>query len=346
MSVPVVAFLSALPEGDTNFFVYNLAHMFARNGIRVLCMDYDPQAGLSGKFLNEERLAAIWEEKNPGTTVRTSLSPDYEKIYRPDPVTINDNLFLLPSEFGFDQASQIFVDRWEKIQSGSFDLYPMTVLWQLGQSAAREVHADIILSSPGYYLDAICRASLIGTNFIVTHMGTDSRSLYHLKVYGETLNDWRNTWLSRHRKTAFIPPAWNPWAAAPPPESMIPLGYLFSSPLNNGTNHIHAIGSVYRERVLNEPANCMISPFDDQLCLGDITRMAGHSFAVVSYNGQVLSHKPVFDLGSEDGICGSLAEHVRWLQEQYQEIMKKILGQMQIHGCRLSQKNAVSSPAP
>ena len=42
--------------------LYHLAHMFALRGRRVVAADLDPQANLSGMFLQDDRIEALWRQ--------------------------------------------------------------------------------------------------------------------------------------------------------------------------------------------------------------------------------------------------------------------------------------------
>ena len=54
--------------------VYHLAWMFADHGIKTLAVDLDPQANLSSMFLEEERLAQMWNDGEK-SSIFDSLEP-------------------------------------------------------------------------------------------------------------------------------------------------------------------------------------------------------------------------------------------------------------------------------
>ena len=47
--------------------VYHLTWMFAEQEHRVVAVDLDPQANLSGMFLDEDNLAALWQDTDRKT---------------------------------------------------------------------------------------------------------------------------------------------------------------------------------------------------------------------------------------------------------------------------------------
>jgi chromosome partitioning protein len=47
--------------------LYHLAHMFALREHRVVAVDLDPQANLSGMFLPDDRIESLWSAGGPAT---------------------------------------------------------------------------------------------------------------------------------------------------------------------------------------------------------------------------------------------------------------------------------------
>ena len=54
--------------------LYHLAHMFALRGRRVVAADLDPQANLSGMFLQDDRIEALWSAGG-AATVYSAMQP-------------------------------------------------------------------------------------------------------------------------------------------------------------------------------------------------------------------------------------------------------------------------------
>lgn len=54
--------------------LYHLAWMFALRGHRVVAADLDPQANLSGMFLEDDRIDALWSSAG-AATVYSAMRP-------------------------------------------------------------------------------------------------------------------------------------------------------------------------------------------------------------------------------------------------------------------------------
>ena len=60
--------------GQTSL-VYQLCWMYADLGLNVVAADLDPQANLTGMFLDDDRLDELWSETTPRKTVYGALQP-------------------------------------------------------------------------------------------------------------------------------------------------------------------------------------------------------------------------------------------------------------------------------
>ncbi|MBF0452214.1 MAG: AAA family ATPase [Candidatus Magnetomorum sp.] len=78
----IVFFNNNSDVGKTSL-VYHLAWAYADLGIKVLAADFDPQANLSGMFLEEERQEELWPEKEHTQTILTSLNPSTLEVTKP-----------------------------------------------------------------------------------------------------------------------------------------------------------------------------------------------------------------------------------------------------------------------
>ncbi|MDY6994738.1 MAG: ParA family protein, partial [Pseudomonadota bacterium] len=56
MAVPIIAFFNNKGGVGKTSLVYHLAWMYHDLGLRVVAVDFDPQANLTAAFLNEERV--------------------------------------------------------------------------------------------------------------------------------------------------------------------------------------------------------------------------------------------------------------------------------------------------
>lgn len=70
-----VAFFNNKGGVGKTSLVYHLAWMYADLGLNVVAADLDPQANLTGMFLDEGRVETLWAEKGERKTVYGSLTP-------------------------------------------------------------------------------------------------------------------------------------------------------------------------------------------------------------------------------------------------------------------------------
>jgi len=75
MSIPVLTFFNNKGGVGKTSLVYHLSSMFAELNVRVLAVDLDPQANLTAAFLDEDALAAIWEDGKNVSTIFRSVDP-------------------------------------------------------------------------------------------------------------------------------------------------------------------------------------------------------------------------------------------------------------------------------
>ena len=73
--IPVIAFFNTQGGVGTTTLVYHLAWKLADMGFRVLAADLDPQANLTGAFLDEDELEEIWHPLATPQTIFGSLRP-------------------------------------------------------------------------------------------------------------------------------------------------------------------------------------------------------------------------------------------------------------------------------
>lgn len=338
MTCPILTFFNNKGGVGKTSLIYHLAWMFVEMGKRVVCADIDPQANLTAAFLDEERIADIWDSEDDGNTIYRCLKPlsDVGDIQPPKLVRLKKALFLIPGDVGLSSFEDALSEAWPK-SLGDANIYrPLRILsafWQVMQMAAQKTEADIILVDIGPNLGAINRSVLIATDFVVIPLGADLYSLQGLKNLGPTLRSWRKQWQKRR----------NNWDDAPPADrsnfpdfqlpqgGMQPLGYVcqqhivrLDRPVKAYDKWVRRIPSVYREYVLKEAAIPDMSQEDDPYCLATVR----HYRSLVPMAQEV--RKPIFDLTSGDGAIGSHAHAVRDARADFRELAGKISDKMHI----------------
>lgn len=114
--------------------VYHLAHMYQRQGQRVLVVDLDPQSNLTSSFLDEEDLSFLWDEYEPTFPDRQeslfsrfdlggvwTIAQAVEPIIRGkgdirsvDPLEMAENLWLVPGDLELSRFEDELSTNWTK----------------------------------------------------------------------------------------------------------------------------------------------------------------------------------------------------------------------------------------
>ena len=204
--------------------VYHLAWKLADSGFRVLAADLDPQANLTGAFLDEDELEEIWlQPSDVSGTIFGSLRPLIKGTGDiVDAATRNINLYLglVPGDIALSSFEDELSAQWPNCLDGQERAFRVTsAFWRILQRAAGKSGAQIILMDLGPNLGAINRAALIAADFIVVPLAPDLFSLQGLRNLGPTIRKWRADWNSRLEK--------NPEPSlALPKGDMTPAGYV------------------------------------------------------------------------------------------------------------------------
>ena len=314
MSVPVLTFFNNKGGVGKTSLVFHLAWMFAEIGKRVVAIDLDPQANLTSAFLAEDVLEELWDplgETPPGCTIYECIRPLTKVGDIREPVTqaVHPRLHLVPGDLalaGFeDQLSGAWIEAMGSNQNNLFRPFRLlTSFWQVGQMAAKQLGADLILADVGPNLGAINRSALIGSDHVVIPLAADLFSLQGLRNLGPTLTSWRADWQKRLDN-------WESPDFDLPKGKMQPEGYILmqhmerlSRPVKAYKKWVDRIPGTYRESVLGQTSGGATKANDGN-CLARLK----HYRSLVPMAQEV--RKPIFHLNSADGAIGSHSQAVR-----------------------------------
>ena len=201
MATPVLTFFNNKGGVGQTSLVYHLAWMYADLGQTVVVADLDPQATLSGMFLDEDRLETLWADKGPRRTVYGALQPLLEgtgDIVSPHLEKPGDRLSLIVGDLKLSSAEEELSGQWPACldrQPRAFRV--ISALWRILQKAADSSHATLILADVGPNLGALNRAALVATDYVAVPLAGDLYSLQGLRNLGPTLRTWRSEWTDR-----------------------------------------------------------------------------------------------------------------------------------------------------
>jgi chromosome partitioning protein len=222
--IPVIAFFNNKGGVGKTTLVYHVAWKLADMGVRVLAADLDPQANLTGAFLDEDELEEIWPVPPAlPLTIFGSLKPLIKgtgDIADPPTHRVNLYLDLVPGDIALSSFEDELSAQWPYCLDGKERAFRVTsAFWRILQRAAARSGAQVILMDLGPNLGAINRAALIAADFIVVPLAPDLFSLQGLRNLGPTIREWRAAWKSRLEK--------NPEPSLELPKGdMTPAGYV------------------------------------------------------------------------------------------------------------------------
>ena len=242
--------------GQTSL-VYHLAWMLGKYGRRVIAADLDPQANLTGMFLDDARLEELWRDGNAGT-INDGVAPLFEGtgdiVETPQVEEIGEKIGLLMGDLTLSKWEDELSTQWPKCLDGDKRAFRVTTAFaRLIERAGEQFGANLALLDVGPNLGAINRAALVASDCVVIPLVPDLFSLQGLRNVGPTLRDWRRAWKERAgRKPRGLD-------IELPSGDMQPLGYVImrhsirlSSPVQEYRRWIDRIPSEYAEAVTQD----------------------------------------------------------------------------------------------
>ena len=336
MRASVLTFFNNKGGVGKTTMVYHLAWMFAILQKRVVIFDLDPQSNLTAAFLNEDKVEAVWNQLNEGSTIYNCVNPltDVGDIAEPVLENITTGLYLLPGDIRLSNYESVLSEAWPKSMDDSNLYRPMRILssfWQVMQMAADEVQAEIILIDIGPNLGAINRSVLVATDYVVIPMGADLFSLQGLRNLGPTLRKWKNLWRKRLDNWSESEDASSRENFQLPQGEMTPIGYLcqqhsvrLDRPVKAYDKWVQRIPEVYCESVLSGDPNG-IGHLVEEHCLATVK----HYRSLIPMAQE--HRKPIFNLTSADGAIGAHANAVQAAKEDFKQLTTKIASKMGIN---------------
>ena len=306
MTVPVLTFFNNKGGVGKTSLVYHLAWMYADLGISVVAADLDPQANLTGMFLDEDYLETLWVEEGRRKTVYGALQPLLEGTGDIDPPHLErseEAPSLIPGDLKLSAVEDELSSQWPGCLDGQHRAFRViSALWRIVQAAARESEAQLVLVDVGPNLGALNRAVLVATDFVVVPLAADLFSLQGLRNLGPTLRDWRQGWEDRRTRS--------PELDFPLPDGAIqPVGYVVQQhsvrlgrPVRAYDKWVNRMPKEYAVNLLEgagEPYPP--SPDKDQNSLATVK----HYRSLVPMAQE--ARKPIFKLTAADGALGSHA---------------------------------------
>ena len=180
---------------------YHVSWMLKERGNTVLSVDLDPQANLTGMFMDEQKLEETMESKN---SIHSALEPLMEgagDIKEPYTFEANERLHLLPGDLKLSGVEGDFSDTWPKCLDKDKRAFRVTTAFsRVIEKAGKKLSAGWTVIDMGPNLGAINRAVLIASDYVIFPLGPDFFSYQGLKNVGKILNKWKDEWKERKKR--------------------------------------------------------------------------------------------------------------------------------------------------
>ena len=321
-----VAFFNNKGGVGKTSLVYHLAWMLDELGRHVIAADLDPQANLTGMFLDEARLEGLWKDGAVGT-IDNSVAPLFEGtgdiVESPHVEKIGEKIGLLMGDLGLSKREDELSTQWPKCLDRDKRAFRVTTAFaRLIARAGKQFGADLALLDVGPNLGAINRAALVASDFVVLPLAPDLFSLQGLRNVGPTLRDWRNNWQERAtRKPESL-------EIVLPAGDMKPLGYVImrhairlSRPVQAYGRWIDKIPSEYATAMTDSGLSLMPGQ-DDPNCLAHLKDYRSLMPMAQEENC------PMFMLKPAHGAIGAHQKAVRDCYTDFQNLARELLGRL------------------
>ena len=303
---------------------YHLAWMFGELDYRVLAVDLDPQANLSGMFLKEKRLEELWEGDD-GHTLNRDIAPLFDGhgdiASEPHIEKMSERIGLLAGDLALSKREDELSTEWPKCLDEKVRAFRvMTAFSRLIQNAG-DFQADIVLIDIGPNLGAINRAALIASDYVVIPLAPDLFSLQGIRNVGPTLKGWRQDWQERINKKP------DDLDIPLPQGNMQPAGYVIMRhsvrlyrPVQAYNRWIEKIPSTYRQSVLHRKAAPRKRDAEnDRHCLAHLKDY--RSLMPMAQEAR----KPMFKLKPADGAIGAHLAAAGECYADFKNLAQKII---------------------
>ena len=150
--------------GQTSL-VYHLAWMLGEYGRRIIAADLDPQASLTGMFLDDARLEELWRDGTAGT-INDGVAPLFDGtgdiVASAQVEEIGEKIGLLMGDLTLSKREDELSTQWPKCLDGDGRAFRVTTAFaRLIERAGEQFGADLALLDVGPNLGAINRAALV-----------------------------------------------------------------------------------------------------------------------------------------------------------------------------------------
>ncbi len=300
---------------------YHVSWMLKELGNKVLSVDLDPQANLTGMFMDE---SGIEETLNKKESIYSAMAPLMKGTGDIQPATIfkaDEDLGLLPGDLRLSGIEADFSVSWPKCLDREERAFRVTTAFnRLIIQAGEEMFAKWAIIDMGPNLGSINRSVLIASDYVVFPLGPDLFSYQGLKNVGKFLNDWRNGWKERRSKKP------DDLDFSLPEGSMTPLGYIMmrhsirhDRPVKAYQRWMDKMPEAYNKYVLNDDTSP--PPGESNL----LAHLKDYRSLMPLAHEKI---KPMFLLKPGDGAIGSHYQAVQSCYDDFKKLTENIVSRI------------------
>ncbi len=306
--------------------VYHVAWMLAELECRAIVADLDPQANLSGMFLDDNRLEELWEVKRDHT-IEEDIAPLFDGTgdisAQPHIEEMGERIGLLTGNLSLSKREDELSTQWPKCLDGDKRAFRvMTAFSRLIDRAKDAFDADIALIDVGPNLGAINRAVLLASDHVVIPLAPDLFSLQGLRNVGPTLKAWQQGWQKRRDAKP------DDLDIELPLGKMEPAGYIImrhsvrlARPVQAYRRWIERIPDRYKRWIIEECTAIRNNDVaDEEYCLAHLKDY--RSLMPMAQEAR----KPMFMLKPADGAIGAHQSAVTECYRDFKKLTEKIMG--------------------
>lgn len=193
--VRVVSFFNHKGGVGKTTLLFNVGLALAKSGKRVLFIDADAQANLTGTALNATTYSQQIELEE---TIYHALIPVIRATGEAvvfDPVSIRENAWILPGHILLSRFEEILPGAWTDCLAGLYQGFQRTTaLNRLVHELGARVNADYVFIDLGPSVGALNRVVILGSDGFVVPLAPDLFSLTALPSVGNSVAGWVEGW--------------------------------------------------------------------------------------------------------------------------------------------------------
>lgn len=193
--VKVVSFFNHKGGVGKTTLLFNVGLALAKSGKRVLFIDADAQANLTGTALDA---ATYSQQLDLHETIYHALIPVIRATGEAvvfDPVSIRANAWILPGHILLSQFEEILPTAWTDSLAGKYQGFQRTTaVYRLINAIGSRINADYVFIDLGPSVGALNRVVLLGSDGFVVPLAPDLFSLTALPSVGNSVAGWVEEW--------------------------------------------------------------------------------------------------------------------------------------------------------